>query len=250
MKRMLALQFIWDDPPGYLGEIMQEHHIACDVVNVEAAPVPDPTNYDALIAMGGPQHVGHNDTYPYLVGVTDAIRQAVTQEIPYLGLCLGGQLLAYAMGAQVKKHSSPSIGFYEVQFTEAGRNDPLFADLPGHQQVIHWHEDTFDLPAGAVLLATNPHTLNQTFRYGRNAYGTQFHIELTPSMLDVWLHYPEYRQEIIRALGEEAADKFISDREKLYPLYRAHTRTMFENFLKIAGLLPTPGGFGGDRIMV
>lgn len=237
MKRVLALQFVWDDPPGYLSEIMQEHAITCDIVNVEESPVPDPTTYDALLAMGGPQHVGHNDSYPYLVGVTRAIRHAVQQEVPYLGLCLGGQLLASAMGARVKKHTSPSIGFYEVQFTEEGKKDPLFKGLPGYQQVIHWHEDTFDIPVGAVQLATNPHTQNQTFRYGRNAYGTQFHIELTPAMLDTWLHYPEYRQEIVNSVGDAAADKFICDSEKLYPLYREHTRVMFENFLRIAGLI-------------
>ena len=237
MKRVLALQFVWDDPPGYLGEIMQEHDIACDVIEVEKAPVPDPTEYDALIAMGGPQHVGQNDACPYLRGVATAIRRAVDNEVPYLGLCLGGQLLAYAVGARVKKHTSSSIGFYEVQLTEEGRKDPLFAGLPGYQQVIHWHEDTFDIPEGAVQLATNARTQNQAFRYGRHAYGTQYHIELTPGMLDVWLYYPEYRGEIVRVLGEEAAEKFVRDRERLYPLYREHTRIMYENFLRIAGLL-------------
>ena len=237
MKRVLALQFVWDDPPGYLGEIMEDHSITCHVINVEAEIIPDPAEYDALIAMGGPQHVGHNDTYPYLAGAEEAIRRAVARAVPYLGLCLGGQLLANAMGARVKKHTSPSIGFYRIQFTEAGKADPIFKGLPGYQQVIHWHEDTFDLPEGAVLLATNSHTSNQTFRYGHSAYGTQFHIELTPAMLDVWLYYPEYRQEIVKALGEDAADKFVSDRAQLYPLYREHTRIMFENFLRTGGLI-------------
>ncbi len=237
MKRVLALQFVWDDPPGYLGEIMDEHQIACHVIKVEEETIPDPVDYDACIAMGGPQHVGHNDTYPYLAGATRAIRRAVQHEVPYLGLCLGGQLLASAVGAEVKKHSSTPIGFYEIEFTREWKKDPIFERLPGYQQVIHWHEDTFDIPYGAVQLATNPHTQNQAFRYGRNAYGTQFHIELTPAMLDIWLYHPEYRQEIVRALGEEAADKFASDRSRLYPLYREHTRIMFENFLRIAGLL-------------
>ena len=124
-----------------------------------------------------------------------------------------------------------------MQLTEEGRKDPLFAGLPGYQQVIHWHEDTFDIPEGAVQLATNARTQNQAFRYGRHAYGTQYHIELTPGMLDVWLYYPEYRGEIVRVLGEEAAEKFVRDRERLYPLYREHTRIMYENFLRIAGLL-------------
>jgi GMP synthase (glutamine-hydrolysing) len=111
MKRVLALQFIWDDPPGYLGEIMQEHDILCEVVKVDEAPVPDPTAYDAFIAMGGPQHVGANDRYPYLPGVEAAIRRAVEEDIPYLGLCLGGQLLAHALGAPVSRHHVTEIGF-------------------------------------------------------------------------------------------------------------------------------------------
>ncbi len=238
MKRVLALQFIWDDPPGYLGEIMQEHDILCEVIDVEEAPVPDPTEYDAFIAMGGPQHVGDNDKYPYLIGVESAIRRAVEKDIPYLGLCLGGQLLAHALGAPVNRHSIASIGFYEVQLTEEGKADPLFRGLPGYQQVIHWHEDTFDIPKDAIQLATNERTENQAFRYGRLAYGTQYHIELTPSMLDIWIHHPDYRQEIVNTLGETAADKFISDRPRFYPLYREHTRIMFENFLRIGGLIP------------
>jgi GMP synthase (glutamine-hydrolysing) len=236
MKRVLALQFIWDDPPGYLGEIMRDHGILYEVVRVDEAPVPDPREYDAFIAMGGPQHVGVDDKYPYLAGVEEAIRKAVEQDIPYLGICLGGQLLAHALGAAVKRHSKASIGFYEVQLTEEGKADPLFQGLPGYQQVILWHEDIFDLPAGAVQLATNVHTENQAFRYGRHAYGMQYHIELTPSMLDTWLHHPEYRQEMVKMRGEAAAAKFENDRPKLYPLYRRHARFTFENFLRIGGL--------------
>jgi len=237
MKRVLALQFTWDDPPGYLGEIMQEHDILCEVVKVDEAPVPDPTEYDAFIAMGGPQHVGADDRYPYLPGVEAAIRRAVEEDIPYLGLCLGGQLLAHALGAPVSPHHVAEIGFSRIELIGEGKNDPLFQGLPGYQQVIHWHEDTFDIPGSAVQLASGTITYNQAFRFGRRAYGTQYHIELTPGMLDVWLFYPEYRQEIINALGVETADRFISDRAKLYPLFREHTRIMFENFLRIAGVI-------------
>jgi len=237
MNRVLALQFTWDDPPGYLGEIMQEHGILYEVIKVDEAPVPDPTEYDALIVMGGPQHVGVDDKYPYLAGVEEAIRKAVERDIPYLGICLGGQLLAHALGAAVKRHSMVSIGFYEVQLTQEGKADPLFQGLPGYQQVILWHEDMFDLPTGAVQLATNVHTENQAFRYRRYAYGMQYHIELTPTMLDVWLHHPEYRQEMIKMRGAEAAAKFENDRPRLYTLYRNHARIMFENFLRIGGLI-------------
>ena len=237
MKRVLAIQFCWDDPPGNLGEIMQEHDIFYEVVEADKYPVPDPTEFDAILAMGGPQHVGDNETYPYLVGVESAIRKAVEEDIPYLGICLGGQLLAHALGAPVKRHAITPLGFYEVQITAGGKTDPLFRGLPGYQQVFHWHEDTFDIPKEAVQLASNAQTENQAFRYGRYAYGTQYHLEVTPAMLDVWLHFPEYRQEIVSTLGESAVDNFVSDSARLFPLYHQHTRIMFENFLKIGGVI-------------
>jgi GMP synthase-like glutamine amidotransferase len=187
--------------------------------------------------MGGPQHVGDNQEYPYLIGVESVIRKAVVEEIPYLGLCLGGQLLAHTLGAPVKRHSMTPLGFYEVKITGEGKTDPLFRGLPSYQQVFHWHEDTFDIPKEAIQLANNAQTENQAFRYGRHAYGTQYHLEITADMLDIWLHFPEYRQEIVNTLGEEAVDNFVSDSARLFPLYRKHSRIMFENFLKIGGLI-------------
>ncbi len=237
MKRVLALQFCWDDPPGYLGEIMQEHHIDYEIVEADKHPVPDPAQYDAILAMGGFQHVGEIETYPYLLGVESMIRKAVAENIPYLGICLGGQLLAHALGAPVKRHSLTPLGFFQIQTTHMGKDDQLFHSLPGSVQVFHWHEDTFDIPEEAIQLACNVQTENQAFRYGRHAYGTQYHIEVTPEMIDTWFHFPEYRQEITSALGEDAVDNYVSEKADIFPLYRDHSRTMFENFLKIAGLL-------------
>jgi GMP synthase (glutamine-hydrolysing) len=237
MKRMLALQFCWDDPPGYLGEIMQEHNVTYEVVEVDKNPVPNLTEFDAILAMGGFQHVGENETYPYLVEVESAIRKAVDGQIPFLGICLGGQLLAHALGAPVKRHSITPLGFYKVRMTEEGKTDPLFRGLPDTLQVFHWHEDTFDIPHEAMQLASNKQTENQAFRFGHYAYGTQYHIEVTPDIIDVWFHFPEYRQEIERALGEGAVEHYVSESATLFPLYRQHSRIMFENFLKIAGLL-------------
>ncbi len=236
MKRVLALQFCWDDPPGYLGDIMQEHNIHYEIVEVDKNPTPDPTEFDAILAMGGLQHVGEDEKYPYLVDVESMIRKAVKEEIPYLGICLGGQLLAHALGAPVKKHSITPLGFFEVQRTAKGNDDPLFHGLPESVQVFHWHEDTFDIPQEAIQLACNTQTENQAFRYGRHAYGTQYHIEITPEMIDTWFHFPEYRQEIVNALGEDAVDNYVSQKANIFPLYRQHSRIMFENFLKIAGL--------------
>jgi len=237
MKRVLALVFDRDDPPGYLGEIMRERSIDCTEIYAEEEAIPDPARFAAVLAMGGPQHVGHHDLHPYLDEATMAIRRAVEDEVPVLGLCLGGQLLAYAMGAEVRKHTNTPIGFYQVQLTGEGRQDPLFTGLPGYQQVFHWHEDTFDIPRGAVQLATNPATQNQAFRCGRHAYGTQYHIELTPEMLNSWILGAPFHQEIVKWIGEDGATRVVEEGQRLYPLYREHTRIMFENFLRIAGLI-------------
>lgn len=237
MKRVLALQHIWDDPPGYLGEIMQEYDIACDIVNVEEESIPDPVGYNALISLGGAQHAYDDGKYPYFVPEKVLLRHLVEQDIPYLGICLGGQLLASAMGAAVARHSMTELGFYEVQLTEEGKSDPLFQGLSGYQQVFHWHEDIFDIPCDGVKLATSVNAPNQAFRVGRRAYGVQYHMELTPAMLDNWLHFPDYMEEIVKVSGQEALDEIERERITRYPLFLEHSRIVFKNFLRISGCI-------------
>ena len=237
MTRILAIQHIWDDPPGYLGEILEEHSIPCDTVNIEEDPIPDPNAYDAIFALGGPQHANAYDKYPYLAQEEQVLREVVKQDIPFLGICLGGQVLANAMGAAVTRHAMTELGFYEVQLTEEGRRDPLYQGLPGSQLVFQWHEDTFALPAGAVHLATSANTFNQAFRIGQRAYALQYHIELTPAMLQTWIHLPQYQQEVMDILGPNALDQIEQDRAKYYALYLEHGRILFENFLRLSGCL-------------
>ena len=236
-KRVLALQQYWDDPPGYLGEILQEHGIDCEVIKVDEAPLPDASKFDAIIALGGPQHANAHDKYPYLAREKDFLRQVVEQDIPYLGICLGGQLLAGALGASVLRHHITEIGFYEVQLTDEGKNDPLFQGLPGYQQVIHWHEDIFGLPDGAVRLATGENTVNQAFRIGQRAYGLQYHIEVTPEMFDTWFRCSDYKNRIDGILGPHSLEKIERDWLTRYSIYRSHAHTLFENFLKISECL-------------
>ena len=236
MKRVLALVNIGDDPPGHLGEIMQELGIACDAINVEDTPLPDPTEYTAIISLGGPQHAAADDKHPYLAQEKVLIRKAVEQDIPYLGICLGGQLLAHALGARVTKHHMIELGFLEVALTEEGKADPLFLGLPESQRVFQWHMDVFDIPAGGVRLATNANAPNQAFRYGKRAYGLQYHIEVTPDIFYDWIQYLPNDQEVIDALGPDVTNRLEQEISLYYSTFRSHTRIMFENFLKLSGL--------------
>jgi GMP synthase (glutamine-hydrolysing) len=237
MQRILTLQHVWENPGGYVNEILQEHGLPYDVVHVEAEPVPDPADYAAIVAFGGPQHVYDDAAYPYFAQEKALIRKAVELDIPYLGICLGGQLLASMLGSSVHRHSVTEIGFFDVAFTEEGKKDPLYAGLPGYQKVFHWHEDVFDLPAGAVQLATNENVKNQAFRYGKRAYGLQYHIEVNPEMMDTWLHYPDFAKEIIDTIGSDAYHALERESITQQAAYRAHTRMMFENFLRIGELI-------------
>ncbi len=236
MKRILVVLNISDDPTGYVGEILAEHGIMCDVVDASLHAIPDPTAYDAMIVFGGPQNANEEEKYPYFVQEMDALHTAVMQEIPVLGICLGAQLLARALGGTVKKHTLTEIGFSEVQSTDAGKHDPLYAGLSGRQLVYQWHEDTFSIPPNTVHLATSEKTPNQAFRYGRTTYGLQYHIELTPEMLDVWLHEPSLKEQIVATLGVEEYERIIYERPQYFAAYQYQARVMFENFLRIAGL--------------
>lgn len=237
MKRVLILQHCWDDPPGLLLDMLNEHTIASELIDVESESVPDVTNYQALIIMGGPQHAPDDQQYPYLKNEIKQIRRAIQADLPILGICLGAQLLSLALGGIVQEHHTPELGFYRVELTENGKADPLFQGLPGYQQIYHWHSDVFSLPTEAIHLATNQNAENQAFRYGKWAYGLQYHIELTPEMLDTWLYYPEFREEAIRLVGADKLEQIEQEKSTLYPIYNEQTRVVFENFLKLSNLV-------------
>ena len=139
-----------------------------------------------LVVLGGPMNVDEVDRYPFLKFDVEWIRQAMEAEMPLLGICLGAQLIAKALGAKVYKNRVKEIGWYPIQWRLAAGDDRLFA-RSGSDTVFQWHGDTFDLPAGAVWLASGSSCQNQAFRWGANAYALQFHIEMTAAMIEAWI---------------------------------------------------------------
>lgn len=237
MKRVLALQHVRENPPGLVGEVLQENGIACKVVHVGEEALPDPSAYDALIAFGGKQHIYDEMQYPFSRSENALIREAVEQDLPFLGICYGSQLLAHILGGEVSKMPKAEIGFLHVEFTQEGKEDPLYANLQGFQQGFQWHEDHFELPANCVLLAHDKQGINQAFRYRKCAYGLQYHIELTREMMVCWLHEPELKQELVKLYGQETFNKIEHQRKSLYKRYYQDAHTVIENFLHIVRLL-------------
>jgi GMP synthase (glutamine-hydrolysing) len=226
-----------DCPKALIGMLLDTHHITHDVIDCTEEPLPDPSTYTAIIALGGTQHSYEEQEYPYLAQEKIWLRQVIKQDIPYLGICLGSQILADTLGGQTRPHTMTEIGFFDVSLTDLGQQDPLFSGLPGYQKVFHWHEDTFELPADAILLATHTNTKNQAFRYGRRAYGLQYHIELDEDTLNFWLYEPSQKESIIGVMGLEAYQAIDQERPLSFPLYQQHTVLLFENFLRICDLI-------------
>jgi GMP synthase-like glutamine amidotransferase len=137
-----------------------------------------------LIFMGGPMSA--NDDLPFVHQEMEILAEAVKAGQPVLGICLGAQLLARTLGARVYRNAVKEIGWAPVRWTEAAARDPLFTGLESPETVFHWHGETFDLPAGAEWLASSEACRHQAFRAGRNAWGLQFHLEVTPEMISTW----------------------------------------------------------------
>jgi GMP synthase (glutamine-hydrolysing) len=137
-----------------------------------------------LVVMGGSMGVYEADRYPFLRDELRLIEDALQRDLPILGICLGSQLLAAALGAPVFPSGIKEIGWYPIEFDAEARRDPLFAGMPEHLEAFHWHGDTFQLPAGATRLASSKKTREQAFRYGQRAWGLQFHLEVTAPVVD------------------------------------------------------------------
>lgn len=142
------------------------------------AELPDPQNIDFLIVLGGPMSVNDEDRFPWLTAEKQFIRETIVKGKPVLGICLGAQLIANALGAGVYRNSAKEIGWFPVQGIASGA--PSVFKFPESIDVFHWHGETFDLPAGAVHLAKSEGCFNQAFQFGNAVIGLQFHLETTP----------------------------------------------------------------------
>jgi len=196
----------------------------------EAEPLPDWRPFDAIVAMGGPMSVNDDADLPWLADEKRAIGEAVRAGKPYWGVCLGVQLLAASLGARVYPGTQPEVGLLPVDLTDEGRADPVFGPVQRDLLTLQWHGDTFDLPAGAMRLASSPAYANQAFRFER-AYGVQFHLEVSAEMAREWAEVPEYVASLERTLGAERAPAFLAAIEQSADAMRDEGRALFERWL-------------------
>jgi GMP synthase (glutamine-hydrolysing) len=184
--RVVAFRHIPFEGLGHIQPVLEERGITIELTDLyhPAAKAPETETAAGLIFMGGPMSV--NDGLPYLEREMDYIRKAANAGQPVMGVCLGAQLVAKAMGARVYRNPAGEIGWFDIHPTSAARQDCVLRGVGDSETVFHWHNETFDLPPGAALLASSERCRHQAFRLGTCIYGLQFHLEVTPEMIDDW----------------------------------------------------------------
>ena len=211
---------------------VESHTVELD----EGEPIPALEPFDALMVMGGPMDVWQKDLHPWLEPEIAAIRAWVAQERrPFLGFCLGHQLLAEALGGAVEPAGAPEIGVMDVSLNDAGVASPIFAGIPREIPCFQWHSaEVTRLPEGAEVLASSRACAVNAMAWGPRAFSIQFHVEITPSTVGEWAQVPEYAQALERALGEGALSRMEREAGAKMARFESVSRGLYTNFMAVA----------------
>lgn len=230
--RALVLQHVAIEGPGTLASCLEARGWTLETIALyEGARLPeDAQGYQTVIVMGGPMGVYDEAAYPFLRHEHRFLTRVLTQGVPLLGICLGSQLLAKALGARVYRNPQKEIGWYTVDLTPAGVTDPLFAGLTSPIPVFQWHSDAFDLPVGATPLASSPLCTHQAFRYGDRVYGLLFHLELTPAVIHSWL--TAFHDELVGMQGIIDPARIVADLPHRYAAYQQVGNRVFAHLIE------------------
>ncbi|MEI6305526.1 MAG: type 1 glutamine amidotransferase [Deltaproteobacteria bacterium] len=215
-------------PPGNIEDFLPIPYVISHPYNGEPLPIIE--HISALIVLGGAMGANDDERHPFLTGLKCLIRDIISARLPFLGICLGGQLLAAAIGSRVVANRWGETGTMKVCLTEDGKADPLFRGIPPEFMTFQWHNDSFDLPAESVLLAYSSTCQNQAFRVGDSAWGLQFHPEVTERIIRDWCAWDSSRS----LTTEQIVGGFKAEAENCHTA----SKRLIRNFLTSISLLP------------
>ena len=233
---ILVLQHINIEDPGYIKDLMIKDGINITTIELdEGEKIPNNLNFfDGMLCMGGPMDTWMENDYPWLIEEKKKIKEFVVElNKPYLGFCLGCQLLGEVIGGKVVKTNNPEIGMLNVNFLDEKKKDILFADFPEKITSLQWHSyevQELEKNKDVTLIASSNETKYQIFRYKNNAYGIQFHIEIKDTTVNDWGCVPEYKSALENQLGQGALEKFDKEAKENMKNMNNYSKILYTKF--------------------
>ena len=221
MSDVLVVQNTRIESSGYLGELLSRDGFDITSINAKHEIIPN-KKFSLVVILGAPESA--NDNFPYLIEEQELIKNSVNDDIPVLGICLGSQLIAKTFGAKIYSGPKKEIGFYND--LKISSDSTFFSGFQNPFTVFHWHGDTFDLPQGALRLASSKHYPNQAFQY-KSAIGLQFHLEVNEEMVNLWLDNTEEKLQKISYINPQEIRSEINEN---ISIVKSNMKNFYNNF--------------------
>ena len=248
MEEIVVFQHDPFEDLGFFAEVLEQQKAAYRVIRLFHGEMPagawEPLR--ALIILGGPMSTHEEADYPFLRWEKTIIRAAIGEGVPVLGICLGAQLIAAALGTPIFHGRVKEIGWNPISITAHGQVDSLLGYLPENATVFQWHGEGFDLPSGSLRLASSVHYENQAFRLGKNVYGLQFHLEVTPRMIERWI---DERSKDLAQAPYVSVEKIRSDTQSYAPSLKYYGERFLSEFVRRSAPMTTRSR-GGKQLRV
>ena len=240
MKNVIVLQHIKIEDPGYIKDLMIKDNVNLTTIELdEGEKIPKDLNqFDAMFCMGGPMDTWMEQDYPWLKEEKKRIAEFVLNlKKPYLGFCLGCQLLGEVIGGKVVKSEPSEIGILDINFIQNGKDENIFSSFPKQIKSLQWHSyevKNLENNKDVTLIASSDVTKYQIFKYQNHAYGIQFHIEIKDTTVNEWGSVPEYKSALEKQLGIGALKKFDKSAKANMADMNKYSQILYQNFKKLA----------------